>query len=220
MSNLTKIFSLDASPSAASCPGIDIFLFFFVIYLAFLRKLAPWMPPGLIPGAVAPCAPTSARHCSDLFDLSSSTLQPLSLVQHTAVRLIKDLIPISHAKTTSRQHCSNYTMASHSCLYRFQNLSPHVSYALWNLSIIHGSHGYAMFPILEDSDRSHDGTSPYFETNLKYGNRAFSVYRTYRSLPTSDRQCTSVAQFTSKLQSYLFTLYHRCKRCLRFEFYL
>src|SRR6218665_1511490 len=30
---------------------------FLVIYLHFLRKLAPWMPPGWMPGAVAPSAP-------------------------------------------------------------------------------------------------------------------------------------------------------------------
>src|SRR6218665_1760255 len=29
---------------------------FFAIYLLFLHKLAPWMPPGWVPGAVAPSA--------------------------------------------------------------------------------------------------------------------------------------------------------------------
>src|SRR6218665_4015930 len=50
---------LGCPPSAASCPGNDIFLFFFCHLPTFLlRKLAPWMPPGWMPGAVAPlCTP-------------------------------------------------------------------------------------------------------------------------------------------------------------------
>src|SRR6218665_584215 len=47
--------------SAASCPGNDIFLFFFVIYLHFLRKLTPWMPQGGRPGSRTVHIP-SARH--------------------------------------------------------------------------------------------------------------------------------------------------------------
>jgi len=48
-------------PSAASCPGNDIFLFSFCHLPTFiLRKLALGCPPGWIPVAVAP----SARHCS------------------------------------------------------------------------------------------------------------------------------------------------------------
>src|SRR6218665_836718 len=46
-------------------------------------------------------------------------------------------------------------------------------------------------------------------TNLKFGNRAFSVAgpREWNSLPVSVRQCTSVAQFKSKLKTHLFSLY-------------
>ena len=48
-----KIRSLNA-PRAASCPGNDIFLLFLSFTYIFLRKLAPWMPPGWMPRAVAP----------------------------------------------------------------------------------------------------------------------------------------------------------------------
>jgi len=47
-------------------------------------------------------------------------------------------------------------------------------------------------------------------TNLKFGNRAFSVSgpREWNSLPASVRQCTSVVQFKSKLKTQLFSLYY------------
>src|SRR6218665_292378 len=47
-------------------------------------------------------------------------------------------------------------------------------------------------------------------TNLKFGNHAFSVAgpREWYSLPASVRQCTSVAQFKSKLKTHLFPLYY------------
>src|SRR6218665_3032588 len=46
--------------------------------------------------------------------------------------------------------------------------------------------------------------------NLKFGNHAFSVAgpREWNSLPVSVRQCTSVAQFKSKLKTHLFSLYY------------
>ena len=64
LSNFTRIRSLDA-PSAASCPVTTFFPFFLVIYLHFFKET--WLlvcPPGWMPGAVAPFAPLSARHCS------------------------------------------------------------------------------------------------------------------------------------------------------------
>src|SRR6218665_979018 len=47
-------------------------------------------------------------------------------------------------------------------------------------------------------------------TNLKFGNRAFSIAgpREWNSLPVSVCQCTSVAQFKSKLKTHLFSLYY------------
>src|SRR6218665_840275 len=46
LSNFTKIRSLDAPSSAASCPSNEIFLFFSChLPTFFLQKLAPWMPP-------------------------------------------------------------------------------------------------------------------------------------------------------------------------------
>src|SRR6218665_1033068 len=41
-------------------------------------------------------------------------------------------------------HTETTTLASHPCLYRIQNLSPHVSHTLFNLYITHVIHGYAM----------------------------------------------------------------------------
>src|SRR6218665_2337130 len=56
--NFRTIRSLDAPSRAASCPGNDIFLFIFChLPTIFLQKLAPWMPLGWMPGAVAPSAP-------------------------------------------------------------------------------------------------------------------------------------------------------------------
>src|SRR6218665_2878970 len=53
------------------------------------------------------------------------------------------------------------------------------------------------------------GDFAVIRTNLKFGNRAFSVAgpREWNSLPVSVRQCTSVAQFKSKLTTHLFSLY-------------
>src|SRR6218665_1395381 len=54
------------------------------------------------------------------------------------------------------------------------------------------------------------GDFAVIRTNLKFGNRAFSVAgpREWYSLPVSVRQCTSVAQFKSKLKTHLFSLYY------------
>src|SRR6218665_384839 len=64
------------------------------------------------------------------------------------------------------------------------------------------------------------GDFAVIRTNLKFGNRAFSVAgpREWNSLPVSVRQCTSVAQFKSKLKIHLFSLYYdyetlSCKTC-------
>src|SRR6218665_1899006 len=54
------------------------------------------------------------------------------------------------------------------------------------------------------------GDFAVIRTNLKFGNRAFSVAgpREWNSLPVSVRQCTPVAQFKSKLKTHLFSLYY------------
>src|SRR6218665_1260360 len=54
------------------------------------------------------------------------------------------------------------------------------------------------------------GDFAVIRTNLKFGNRAFSVARPreWNSLPVSVRQCISVAQFKSKLKTHLFSLYY------------
>src|SRR6218665_335733 len=54
------------------------------------------------------------------------------------------------------------------------------------------------------------GDFAVIRTNLKFGNHAFSVAGPTKSisLPASVRQCTSVAQFKSKLKTHLFSLYY------------
>src|SRR6218665_2891797 len=54
------------------------------------------------------------------------------------------------------------------------------------------------------------GNCDVIRTNLKFGNRAFSVAgpREWNSLPASVCKCTSVAQFKSKLKTHLFSLYY------------
>src|SRR6218665_3531542 len=58
LSNFTRIRSLDAPPSVASCPSNDIFNFFFGHLPTFYKENWPLgCPPGWTPGAVAPSAP-------------------------------------------------------------------------------------------------------------------------------------------------------------------
>src|SRR6218665_3573528 len=102
-------------------------------------------------------------------------------------------------------------LASHPCPYCIQNLPPHVSHPFWNLSIIHVIHGNAMLCFQVQGLRSSTrGDFVVIRTNLKFGNRAFSVAgpREWNSLPVSVCQCTSVAQFKSKLKTHLFSLYY------------
>ena len=49
-----------------------------------------------------------------------------------------------------------------------------------------------------------------YRTNMKFGNRSFSVAgpTEWNSLPESVRQSVSVFQFKTKLKSYLFSLYY------------
>src|SRR6218665_3329313 len=69
---------------------------------------------------------------------------------------------------------------------------------------------HALLPGPEDSDHPRVGDFAVIRTNLKFGNRAFSVAgpREWNSLPVSVRQCTSVAQLESKLKTHLFSLYY------------
>src|SRR6218665_658070 len=63
---------------------------------------------------------------------------------------------------------------------------------------------HALLPAPEHGDFA------VIRTNLKFGNRAFRVTgpREWNSLPLSVRQCTSVAQFKSKLKIHLFSVYY------------
>ena len=91
---------------------------------------------------------------------------------------------------------------------------PDVSHPFWNLSIIQvmsSINNYASSASRSRGLRSSKrGNFVVIRTNLKFGNRAFSVagHREWNSLPVSVRQCTSVAQFKSKLNTHLFSLYY------------
>ncbi len=62
-------------PSAASCPGNDIFLFFFSHLPTFFYENWPLgCPQGWMPGAVAPSAPPSARHWNNIVYIPSMSL--------------------------------------------------------------------------------------------------------------------------------------------------
>src|SRR6218665_4191809 len=57
---ISRNFAPWIPPSAASCPGNDIFLFFFSYLPTFFYENWPLeCPPGWMPGAVAPAAPLS-----------------------------------------------------------------------------------------------------------------------------------------------------------------
>src|SRR6218665_1195340 len=63
LSHFTKIGSLDAPLSAASCLVTTFFSSFLAFTYIFFYKNWPFgCPPGWMPGAVAPSAPPSARH--------------------------------------------------------------------------------------------------------------------------------------------------------------
>src|SRR6218665_1126869 len=60
---ISQKFATCMPPVLHHAPITTFFYSFWVIYPHFLRKLAPWMPPGWMPGAVASSAPPpSARH--------------------------------------------------------------------------------------------------------------------------------------------------------------
>src|SRR6218665_2799243 len=62
---LSREFAPWMPPGVASCPGNDIFYFFFGHLPAFFKENWPLeYPPGWMSGAVAPSATHSARHCT------------------------------------------------------------------------------------------------------------------------------------------------------------
>src|SRR6218665_133361 len=50
----------------------------------------------------------------------------------------------SRPKRLNHAYAETTALALHPCPYRIQNLPPHVSHPLWNLSIIHAIHCYVM----------------------------------------------------------------------------
>jgi len=144
---------------------------------------------------------------SVLSGLPSSTLQPLSSVLHTAARLIKDLSPRDHITPTLKQlhwlpiHARIAFKISLLMYHIHSGTSPSYMSSMVTPCSASRSRG------LRSSTR---GDFAVIRTNLKFGNRAFSVAgpREWNSLPVSVRQCTSVAQFKSKLKTHLFSLYY------------
>jgi len=130
---------------------------------------------------------------------ASSTLQPLSSVLHTAARLIKDLSPRDHITPTLKQL---HWLPIHACIaFKISLLMYHIhsgispSYMSFMVTPCSASRSRG----LRSSTR---GDFAVIHTNLKFGNRAFSVAgpTECNSLPAS--VCTSVAQFKSKLKTY------------------
>jgi hypothetical protein len=144
---------------------------------------------------------------SVLSGLPSSTLQPLSSVLHNAARLIKGLGPRDHITPTLQQlhwlpiH-ARITFKISLLMYHVQSgTSPSYMASMVTPCSISNTRG------LRSSVR---GDFTVLRTNRKFGNRSFSVSgpKAWNSLPTSVRQCTSVAQFKSKLKTHLFSLYY------------
>src|SRR6218665_2239433 len=138
---------------------------------------------------------------SVLSGLPSSTQQPLSSVQDTAARLIKDLSP-----TLKQLHWlpidARIALKISLLMYHIHSgTSPSYISSMVTPCSASRSRG------LRSATR---GDFAVIRTNLKFGNRAFSVAgpREWNSLPVSVRQCTSVAQFKSKLKTHLFSLYY------------
>src|SRR6218665_504372 len=145
-----------------------------------------------------------------LSGLLSSTLQPLSSVLHTAARLIKDLSPRDHITGITPTLKQLHWLPIHArIVFKISLLVYHIH---------SGNSPSYMSPMVTPcsasrSRRLRSSTRRGFaviRTNLKFGNRAFSVAgpREWNSLPASVRQCTSVPKFKSKLKTHLFSLYY------------
>src|SRR6218665_1819060 len=141
---------------------------------------------------------------SVLYGLPSSTLQPLSSVLHAAACLIKDLSPRDHITLTLKQLPIHARIAFKISLLMYHihsRTSPSYMSSMVTPCSASRSRG------LRSPTR---GDFAVIRTNLKFGNRAFSVAgsREWNSLPVSVRQCTSVAQFKSKLKTHPLSLYY------------
>ena len=144
---------------------------------------------------------------SVLSGLPSSTLQPLSSVLHTAARLIKDLGPRDHITPTLQQlHWLpiRARIAFKICLLMYHihsGTSPSYMASMVTPCSLFNTRG------LRSSTR---GDFTVLRTNRKFGNRAFSTSGPleWNRLPASVRQCISVAQFKTKLKTYLFNLHY------------
>jgi len=132
---------------------------------------------------------------------------PLSSLLHTAARLIKELSPRDHITPMLRQlhwlpiHARIAFKISLFMYHIYSGTSP--SYMSSTVTPCSASRSRG----LQSSARGGFCCNSH---NLKFGNRVFLVAgpREWNSLPVSVRQCTSVAQFKSKLKTHLFSLYY------------
>src|SRR6218665_1087913 len=126
------------------------------------------------------------------------------LVLQTDARLIKDLTSLQRPHHV---YTETTALASHPCLYSVSIFIYHIqsgtspSYMLSMVTTCFAS----SFRGLRSSRL---GDYSVIRTNLKFGNRAFSVSgpMKWNSLPDSVCQCTPVAQFKSKLNFLLLSL--------------
>src|SRR6218665_800568 len=87
INNIVKFYEnslLGSLNPPASCPGNNIFLFFFLSYLHFFNENWPLgCPPGWMPGAVAPCAPPLHATESKRTNRSANRGRPMQLGQQS-----------------------------------------------------------------------------------------------------------------------------------------
>src|SRR6218665_2377621 len=156
---------------------------------------------------------SSSRHLPtrllQLCPLRSAFIHATTLILgttlYTAARLIKDLSPRDHITPTLKQlhwlpiHARIAFKISLLRYHCHSRTSPSYMSSMVTPCSASRSRG------LQSSTR---GDFAVIRTNLKFGNRAFSVAGPREYLPASVRQCTYVAQFKSKLKTHLFSWYY------------
>ena len=119
----------------------------------------------------------------------------------------RDLSPRDHIKLTLKQ--LHWLPIRIHIAFKISLLMYHIHFG--------ASPPYMLFmvtPCFASSSRglwsSTQGDFAVIHTNLKFGNRAFSVSgpREWNNLPASVHQCTSLAQFKSKLKTHPFSVYY------------
>ncbi len=145
---------------------------------------------------------------SVLAGLPSSTLQHLTVVLHSAARLIKDLEPRDQVTLSMRQlHWLpiQARITFKICLLMFHiytGSSPHYMSSLVTLCT-----SLASRQSLRSASK---GDFACVRSRLQFGNRAFSITGPveWNKLPETVRRSTSVVQFKASLKTHLFHIYY------------